>query len=176
MIKKQKEHDSKVVISTLLFNHEIKVFRDRVDIQEIDYLTEQEYSPAWTTALYDAIGKAIVHIENVHKHLPKEKRPDKVLFVTSTDGLENASSHYNKEEVKRLISVTKTEKKWDFLFLGANINVTEESNKIGIYPNRVACYKSNREEIKRHYILLNRVVMEFRTSNKISDNFNELIK
>lgn len=46
---------------------------DRVSIEEIGKLTEDEYQAGGSTALIDAIGDAIHHIGNVHKYSSDEE-------------------------------------------------------------------------------------------------------
>ena len=57
-------------------------------------MTEKDYYVRGCTALLDAVGGAIHHIGNVHKYAREEDRPEKTLFVITTDGMENASRRY----------------------------------------------------------------------------------
>lgn len=93
-------------------------------------LTDKEYYVRGCTALLDAVGHAINKIDNVQKHLPEEHRAGKVLFVITTDGLENSSTEFNYNDIKRMIEAKK-ECGWEFLFLGANIDAGKEAEKIG---------------------------------------------
>ena len=91
MIRKQKAEEGEAVVSTVLFDNYTEVIHDRVDIQKIRPMTRNEYYVRGCTALLDAVGKAIHHIGNVHKYAREEDRPEKTLFVITTDGMENAS-------------------------------------------------------------------------------------
>lgn len=51
----------------MLFDDESVVIHDRVPVQNIAPMTEQDYYVRGCTALLDAIGGAIHHIGNVHK-------------------------------------------------------------------------------------------------------------
>ena len=91
MIKKQqKELEDNALVSTILFDHESIVLHDRVPLAEIKPLTEKDYEVRGTTALLDAIGDALKHIKNVHKYAREEDRPQKTLFVITTDEILNA--------------------------------------------------------------------------------------
>ena len=85
-------------------------------------LTEEEYYVRGSTALLDAVGGAIRHIGNVHKYAREEDVPEKTLFVITTDGMENASRHYDYDRVKAMIHRQQERYGWEFLFLGANID------------------------------------------------------
>jgi len=90
LLKKQKLEKGEAIISTILFDHESVVLHDRLDIKKVPLLTSEDYYVRGSTALLDTIGKAIDHIGTIHKYARKENRPDKTLFVITTDGHENA--------------------------------------------------------------------------------------
>ena len=136
MIAKQKKADGEAYVSTVLFDNESVVIHDRVDIQKITPMTEEQYSVRGCTALLDAIGKAIHHIGNVHKYAREEDRPEHTLFVITTDGMENASHRYTAEQVKQKIERQKQKYGWEFIFLGANIDAVETASCIGSLVQR----------------------------------------
>ena len=103
MLTKQKGEAGEAVVSTVLFDNECEVIHDRVDIQKIEPMTRKEYYVRGCTALLDAVGGAIHHIGNVHKYAREEDRPEKTLFVITTDGMENASRKYSYDRLKTMI-------------------------------------------------------------------------
>ena len=127
MIQKQKAEPGEAYVSTVLFDHEATVIHDRVNIQAIQPMTNKDYYVRGSTALLDAVGSAIHHIGNVHKYAREEDRPEKTLFVITTDGMENASHRYDYAKVKSMIQRQKEKYGWDFLFLGANIDAAREA-------------------------------------------------
>ena len=104
MIEKQKTEAGEAYISTVLFDNSSEVIHDRVALNAVPKLTEKEYYVRGCTALLDAVGGAIHHIGNVHKYAREEDRPEKTLFVITTDGMENASRRYSYERVKEMIT------------------------------------------------------------------------
>ena len=95
MLKKQREEDGEVLVSTVLFDDRSEVLYDRVPLEKMPQMTEKEYYVRGCTALLDAVGGAIHHIASVHKYAREEDRPEKTIFVITTDGLENASREYS---------------------------------------------------------------------------------
>ena len=77
MIEKQKKTDGTVFVSTVLFDHESVVLHDRVPLGDVRPMTEYDYSPRGSTALFDALGDAIHHIGNIHKYARREDVPTK---------------------------------------------------------------------------------------------------
>ncbi|MBR3050205.1 MAG: VWA domain-containing protein [Selenomonadaceae bacterium] len=143
MIKKQQtELESKALVSTILFDHESIVLHDRIPITEVKPLTEKDYEVRGSTALLDAIGEAVKHIKNVHKYAREEDRPEKTLFVITTDGMENASEKFSFRDIKELVDKQK-ELGWEFIFLGANIDAIEVADSIGIDARRAVNYHAD---------------------------------
>ena len=130
MIEKQKKQAGECLVSTVLFDHEISTLHDRVPLADIPPMTEDDYVVRGCTALIDAIGMTVSHIEQVHRYIRKEDVPAHTMFVITTDGMENASKEYSSDKVKRMIEKKKRQG-WEFLFIGANIDVEKISEDLG---------------------------------------------
>ena len=158
LIEKQKKEEGEAYISTVLFDDKTEVLHDRISIQNVPPMTDKEYYVRGCTALLDAIGGAIHHIGNVHKYAREEDRPEKTLFIITTDGQENSSSTYSYEKVKLMIERQTEKYGWEFLFLGANIDAVVEASRFGIKPSRAVKYHSDREGTALNYQVLNETV------------------
>ncbi len=145
LIAKQKKEEGEAIISTVLFDDKCEVLHDRISLDKIKPMTEEDYYVRGCTALLDAVGGAIHHIGNVHKYARPEDRPEKTLFIITTDGMENASRRYNYKKVKQMVERQKKRYGWEFLFLGANIDAIEEAGKFGIEAKRATNYKCDSE-------------------------------
>ena len=143
MLEKQRKEPGEAVISTVLFGNETEVIHDRIPLDRVPRLTEKEYYVRGCTALLDAVGGAIHHIGNVHKYAREEDRPEKTLFVITTDGMENASRHYTYDKVKSMIERQREKYGWEFLFLGANIDAAREAARFGIRADCAADYHAD---------------------------------
>ena len=143
MIEKQKREAGEALISTVLFDNASEVIHDRVPLKKIQPMTREQYYVRGCTALLDAVGGAIHHIGNVHKYAREEDRPEKTVFVITTDGMENASRRYSYDKVRRMIEKQKTKYGWEFLFLGANIDAAREAARFGIQADHAANYHAD---------------------------------
>ena len=164
MLKKQREEDGEVLVSTVLFDDRSEVLYDRVPLERMPQMTEKEYYVRGCTALLDAVGGAIRHIGNVHKYAREEDRPEKTIFVITTDGLENASREYSYGRVKKMVEQQKEKYGWEFLFLGANIDAIETAGRFGISADRAANYNSDREGTALNYEVLAETVCKMRVA------------
>ena len=161
MLEKQRKEPGRALISTVLFDDASQVIHDRVDIQRIEPMTDRQYFVRGCTALLDAVGSAITHIRNVHKYAREEDRPEKTLFVITTDGMENASRHYSYDRLKEMIRQQQT-RGWEFLFLGANIDAAREAARFGIHRDCAADYHADKEGTAVIYEAVNQAVCAMR--------------
>lgn len=162
LIEKQKKEEGEAYISTVLFDDTCEVLHDRVGLNQIKPMTDNEYYVRGCTALLDAIGGAIHHIGNVHKYARDEDRPEKTLFIITTDGQENSSRRYTYEKVKRMVERQKEKYGWEFLFLGANIDAIAEAGRFGIKADRAVNYHCDKEGTAVNYRVLSETVSRVR--------------
>lgn len=177
MIRKQKKEENEALISTVFFSDNSEVISDRKDIKDIKELNEDDYQVGGCTALLDAVGDAINHIGNVHKYAREEDRPEKTLFVITTDGMENASHKYLYKDVKKKIEKQKEKYGWEFLFLGANIDAIEVANTFGIREDRAFNYKASKKGTAHHYNAISNVVSGFRAMprERVKEDMSDMI-
>ena len=172
MLAKQKAEREKVNVTTVLFDDEVEVIHDRFPIDIIEPLTDEEYFVRGCTALLDAVGEVVKKIENVQKHLPEAHKAGKVIFVITTDGLENSSVEYTYNDIKRMIEAKK-ECGWEFLFLGANIDAGKEAEKMGIARERAVTYENDHRGVALNYETVGKAVMKATKSRDCKVEFDE---
>lgn len=131
-LEKQKDNNAKV--TTVLFDNQYEMLHDRIDIKKVKKLTDKEYYVRGCTALLDAIGKTINYID--------KNNPKKVAFVITTDGLENASHEFSKEQIKELIE---GHSHWEFIYIGAGIDSYTEGASIGIKKSNISNYVKDKK-------------------------------
>lgn len=175
MIEKQRQEPGEAIVSTVLFDNESVVIHDRVPLDKVPALTEKEYYVRGCTALLDAVGGAIHHIGNVHKYAREEDRPEKTLFVITTDGMENASRRYTYEKLKAMIERQKEKYGWEFLFLGANIDAAREAARFGINADRAANYNADSVGTSVIYEAVSETVCNFRSSRPLTADWKASI-
>ncbi len=164
LVEKQKKEEGEAILSTVLFDDQCEVLYDRVDIKKAEPMTDKQYYVRGCTALLDAIGGAIHHIGNVHKYAREEDRPEKTLFIITTDGMENASCVYDYKKVQKMVERQKEKYGWEFLFLGANIDAIEVARKFGVSEKRAINYCSDRKGTQINFEAISQTVSGFRSA------------
>ena len=175
MLEKQKREPGKALVSTVLFDNTADVIHDRLPLHRVPRLTDREYYVRGCTALLDAVGGAIRHISTIHKYAREEDRPEKTIFVITTDGLENASRRYDYEAVKQMIQRQKEQYGWEFLFLGANIDAAREAARFGIGEDRAANFHCDSKGTALNYEVISETVCSFRAEQPIAADWKAKI-
>ena len=175
MIEKQKGEPGEAYVSTVLFDNVSEVIHDRVDIQKIEPITEADYYVRGCTALLDAVGTAIHHIGNVHKYAREEDRPEKTIFVITTDGMENASRKYSYDRLKAMIQRQKETYGWEFIFLGANIDAAREAARFGIDADRAANYHADTLGTAVIYEAMSEAVCSVRANRSMNGDWKKRV-
>ena len=175
MIKQQKNAEGEALISTILFDNVSEVLHDRINVKDIQPLSDHDYMVRGCTALLDAIGGAIHHIGNIHKYARQEDIPEHTMFVITTDGMENASRYYSSNKVKEMIERQKIKYGWEFLFLGANIDAVETAGLFGIDEDRAVNYQCDSEGTALNYEVINEAISAVRCSAPLGSNWKKRI-
>lgn len=175
MLEKQKKAEGTVLLSTILFNQESVVLHDRVNVLDVPALDGKDYEVSGCTALFDAVGGALRHVRNVHRYIRPEDVPDHVLFVITTDGMENASCRFSESDVKRMIAEGR-EKGWEFLFLGANIDAVATARGFGLSEENAVDFVNDGRGIHTVYESLAGVCSSFAARGVIDGDWKRKIR
>lgn len=175
MIEKQKKEPGEAYITTVLFDDEYELLHDRISLKGVGPISNKEYYVRGTTALLDAIGKTINKIINVQKNTVETEQAENVMFIITTDGMENSSREYSYEKIHQMINHQKNKYGWEFIFLGANIDAISTAERFGIGEDRASNFVSDSEGTLLNYKVINEVVSQKRANRPIRENWKEEI-
>lgn len=171
MLDKQRNDEGQVIVTTVLFDNRYELLHDRIDLRAISPITDKEYYVRGNTALLDAIGYTIDKIGNVQKVSAPDMRADKVLFVITTDGMENASHNFTVSDIRYMIERQREKYDWEFIFLGANIDAIATARHYGIDPDRAARYHNDKLGTRVNYDAINKAVSDLRSKDEIDKDW-----
>ena len=175
LIDKQKKVDGKAFVTTVLFDNQQKTVHDRIDLTEVAPMTEKEYYVGGSTALLDAVGDTVTHIEKIHKYVRPEDVPAHTMVVITTDGMENSSHRWRAADVKKLVE-KKKEGGWEFLFLGANIDAVSEAARFGIDADRAVRYCNDPEGVRKNFSAVGKAMAHLRREACMPASWKEEIE
>lgn len=147
-------------ITTVLFDDKYEMVNDCTPIQDVKQLDNKIYFTRGSTALLDAIGKTIKYLDNIN--------PKKVLFIITTDGYENSSREYTKNQIKQLII---EHSNWEFIYLGADIDSYSEASSIGIKSYRTSNFTKSKDGMKKVFRNLMDLSSTYEEGNFINDSW-----
>ena len=176
MLEKQRGESGAAYVTTVLFDNRVEFLHDRLPLQQVPPMTEQDYTVRGSTALLDAVGSTIRHIARIHKYAHPDHKPTRTLFVIITDGMENASREYTYDKVKQLITHEQEKYGWEFLFLGANIDAAAEGARFGIHADRSVTYKSDAVGTALNYEVLSDAISDARACRPMAADWSDRIK
>ena len=156
LLAKQKAMGSACLLTTVLFSDSYQLLHDRIDIHQVEDLTEETYQVGGSTALLDAIGRTLAN------NAPQGEA-EKVLVAIITDGQENASTEYTHAQVKQMIETRQAENGWEFLFLGAGIDVIAQASQIGIAMQHTRQFTADSDGIEENFNIVCEAVKSIRT-------------
>ncbi len=160
-LERQSQLEGETIVTTVLFDDQYEILWNGVKANEVK-LTDKEYYVRGCTALLDAVGKTILDVGHRLSTTNEEERPGRVIFVITTDGLENASREFTYEKVKGLIKHQQEKYNWEFIFLGANIDAAKEADSIGISMDNAYDFDASQSGVKEMYCLASEAVTERR--------------
>lgn len=151
MLEKQKREPGEAYITTALFSDQYDVLYSHTPIRETEELTEQDYYIGGNTALFDAIGKVFHQTDSLLEGREGDYE-EKVLVFIITDGMENASVQYGRQQIKKLIE-EKQKKGWVILFFGTDMEMIKLAEDTGIRKENTTCYPDTAEGIRESFLM-----------------------
>jgi hypothetical protein len=149
-------------VTTILFDDKYELLYNGVNASEA-MLNETNYTTRGSTALLDAVGKTIIDVGNKLAKTQEELRPEKIIFVITTDGQENASKEFNHIKIKDMITHQRDVYKWEFVFFGANIETDLVAEELGINLENAHSYVADEEGVKSMMMYASDIVTDMRS-------------
>jgi hypothetical protein len=139
-LEDQKKIPGKALLTLVQFDHEYEFVHRALPIGSVPRLTRKTYVPRGSTALLDAIGRAINETGQRLSAQPEPERPGIVVLVILTDGLENASREFRRDAIFEMITRQRETYSWQFVFLGANQDAIQAGAQMGIPAAQAMTY------------------------------------
>ena len=160
-IEEQAKEPGEAFLTLVQFDTEYEFLHRGVPIDDVpDY----QLKPRGATALLDAVGRAINETGIRLGELKEADRPGLVIFVVTTDGMENSSVEFTKPQIKEMIEHQQTKYGWHFTFLGANQDAFAEAGAMGMKPGAVANFAM--DKVAAAYEMTSRKVSRMRSQHR----------
>ncbi len=112
------------------------------------------------TALYDGLARAINDLGVFLSIRQESERPNAVVVVIVTDGVDTASRDFSAAQVKQLVDRQSAIYEWSFIYLGSGQDAVAEGSKLGIPA--AMCLTFTKEKAREAYIAASDLVTKIR--------------
>lgn len=161
-LEEQKKLPGEATLTLIQFNTDYDVIHENKPLNEVNPIQNKEYIPKGSTALLDAVGKAVDSTGRRLANSPGENRPEKVIVAILTDGEENASMSFDLPTIKNMIRHQKEKYSWEFIFLGANQDSFAEAAKIGIDSKDTHNFTATNDGVRTAYSEMSESITTYR--------------
>jgi hypothetical protein len=161
-IREQAQVEGEAWFTLVQFDDRYEVVHAHVPVQQVPPVTDRTYVPRGSTALLDAIGRTIVDTGVRLAMLPEGDRPQAIVFAVQTDGYENASREFTREQIFEMIRHQEEKYAWQFVFLAADQNAIEEGGKLGFASAAALDYDKSGREMAAMYRMVTSKVTDVR--------------
>lgn len=168
-LEEQKKLGDEALVTLVLFDDQYEVIYNAAKLSKVQPFSTSTYIPRGTTALFDAIGRTIAAIDARLPEQERENSKENMTIAILTDGHENASREFTREQILTLIEARSKKRGWDFIYLSADPEAFDSAHAIGIHQDNVLHFCKDSAGIKNAYMSMNRAIESKRRRGKLND-------
>jgi hypothetical protein len=161
-VREQRSLPGSVQMKLVQFDVEYEVVFDK-DLRDVHEYNQSHFKPRGATALYDAQCRAIDELGAELAATSEAERPEKVIVVTMTDGIENSSTKFKLHDVKNRIKTQQEQFNWAFVYLGANQDAVEVGQNLGMQRGQSMSYTATTTGVRNTMRAANKYVHAVRS-------------
>jgi Mg-chelatase subunit ChlD len=174
-LNEQKQQPGKATLTLVQFDSQdpYEVIHQVKTIKEVPELTKETYVPRATTPLLDAIGRGINDLEKCIADMKEDARPSKVVFVVITDGQENASREFRRDQILKMINEKEKQHGWQFVFLSADLDAINDAMDHGFQAKAAMAFDQTGAGVKNAWASVSQNIANYRSSKAKDVSFSE---
>ena len=142
-------------------------------LAEVPELTHETFVPRANTPLLDAIGRGINDLEKSLSDITEAERPSRVVMVLITDGQENASREFRKDQIEKMIKEKQEKAAWQFVFLSADLDAIGDALASGVRAASTLAHDKDSHGVGAAWAALSRSVAAYRSGQQEDVSFTE---
>jgi len=143
------------------------------EIEKVPDLTRETFVPRATTPLLDAIGRGINDLEQGLSEMEEDARPKRVVMVIITDGQENASKEFKKDQIQKMIKEKQEKLDWQFVFLSADLEAIQDAVNTGIRPQSAMAFSKDAQGTAAAWSSASARISEYRSDRSKDVSFTD---
>jgi ADP-ribosylglycohydrolase len=174
-LEEQQAQPDKATLTLVQFDSQdpYEVIHHFLPVQDVPKLTRETYKPRASTPLLDALGRGINDLEQSLAALSPDERPNQLVVVVVTDGEENASREFTKQQVAQMIREKQEKLDWQFVFLSADLDAIRDAEAVGIRQSQMMAYDKSAQGTRDGWSGLSKSTSNFRAQRMKDMSFAE---
>jgi hypothetical protein len=172
-LQDQKKQEGKATLTLVQFDSQdpYEVIHHFKSIEDVPELDRRTFVPRASTPLLDALGRGINDLENSLARMNEENKPSKIVFVAITDGQENASREFRRDQIAKMIEDRKTKDHWQFVFLTADPCAMEDAMSYGVPAEAAFLFSKSPSGTRHAWAFLSKNLSDYRSKRKETFTF-----
>lgn len=143
-------------------------------VQAVPQMTLETYVPRAGTPLLDAMGRGINELEQSIGAMRESDRPARVVMVFVTDGQENSSREFRRDQVARMIAQKQEVDGWQFVFLSADLDAVDDAvRQYNVKPTHAMAFDKNAQGSQAAFASVSGNVRDYRRGQRSDMTFRE---
>ena len=174
-LNEQKQQPGKATLTLVQFDSQdpYEVIHQVKTIKEVPELTRETYVPRATTPLLDAMGRGINDLEKCLADMKEDDRPVKVVFVVITDGQENASREFQRDQILKMINEKEKQYGWQFVFLSADLDAINDALNQGFQAKAAMSFDKTGPGARNAWASVSQNISDYRSSRSQGVSFSD---
>jgi hypothetical protein len=174
-LARQQAEPGQATLSLVQFDSQdpYEVLYHFVPLGQVPPLSAERYVPRARTPLLDALGRGIADLDATLAAMPLARRPEQVVVVVVTDGLENASREFSHAQVRAMIAAHEAEG-WQFVFLSADLAAVAEAERIGFAADRLMAFDLDSQGTESMWQSVSENTSDYRSGRRRAMGFGEV--
>ena len=173
-LKQQKAEPGKATLTLVQFDTQnpYEVIHQMKAIKDVPELTRKSYVPRAATPLLDAMGRGINDLDSTLQKMNRKEQPNRIVMVIITDGQENSSREFRKEQVEKMIR-KKTTAGWQFVFLSADLGAIDEAMATEVHAKSALAFDKDAQGTAAVWASASDKISAYRSGESEDVSFDE---
>jgi hypothetical protein len=174
-LNQQKSEPGEATLTLVQFDTQdpYEVLHKFKPIAEIPELTRETFVPRAATPLLDAIGRGLNDLEQSLTEIREDEKPSRVIMVIITDGQENSSLEFRKDQIEKMIEEKQEESDWQFVFLSADLEAVGDALATGFRSDSAMAYDKTAKGTMSAWDSVSMRIAEYRSGRSNNVSFTE---
>ncbi|MBN2448921.1 MAG: VWA domain-containing protein [Lentisphaeria bacterium] len=174
-LAQQKQEPGQATLTLVQFDTQdpYEVIHRCVPLADVPPLTRETFVPRASTPLLDAMGRGINDLEKSLADMPEDARPERIVLVIVTDGRENSSREFRKDQIAKMVREKQERDAWQFVFLSADMGAIHDAMDLGVRGVAAMAFVGTAEGTASAWASVSASCADYRSARRADASFTD---